>query len=180
MRRSLASRRAARAALFAWAIVAPCALLSTREARASGSWFPTETTRVPIGLNLGAAGGGGRGTGLLLGGELSVVHWMDGLWFGGYVDMLRDFTRRSSRFSAGGEIGYWLVGMDAGFVHDLSNGTSGYRVRGLVSVSVVSLYAGGGELFGGGTSTGFVEVGALLKWAIIERADGSGWRLGIP
>lgn len=155
-------------------------LLAPSEARASGSWIPSETTRVPFGLNVGAAGGGARPTGALLGAELSVVHWRDGLWFGGYVDMLRDFERRSSRLSAGGEVGYWIAGVDAGFVHDFANDASGFRVRGLASLSLVSLYGGGGRLYGGGASTGFVELGLLLKWAIFERADGSGWRFGIP
>jgi len=164
------------------AVVALSSLVATSEARASGSWFPVETTRVPVGLNLGAAGGGGQGVGALLGGEASVVQWSDGFWYGGYVDMLHDFARRSSRLSAGGEIGYWLFGVDAGFVHDFAAGASGFRVRGLASIAVVSLYGGGGRLYGGGggASTGFVEVGVLLKWAILERADGSGWRLGFP
>lgn len=135
---------------------------------------------MPIGLNLGAAGSAGQGVGALLGGEASIVHWSDGFWYGGYVDVLRDFSRRSSRLGAGGEIGYWFAGVDAGFVHDFADGASGFRLRGLASIALVSLYGGGGRLYGGGASTGFVEGGVLLKWAILERADGSGWRFWSP
>ena len=150
------------------------AALWQSEALASGSWVPKEATFTPLGLNLGATWGG-KDSGGLLGGELSVVQWLDGIWFGGYGDMLHDFGRDRNRLSLGGEFGYWIGGIDAGWVRDLGTGANGFRVRAIASLFFISAYAGGGALYKDNAHESLYEMGLLLKFPIFSREGNEGW-----
>lgn len=142
------------------------------EARASGSWVPSDETHVPLGLNLGFSPGAGAS---LLGGELSVAHWDDGFWYGGYTDFVHDFGRDTHRIGLGGEAGLLILGVDAGALYDTATATLGYRARGLATLGVIAAYAGGGELPGAAGAPTFWEFGLLLKAPVLSHRVNGQW-----
>jgi len=82
--------------------------------------------------------------GLILGGELSLVHLDHGTWMGGYVDMARDFGLGAMRVSLGAEAGFSLVGLDAGALLEYADDhyTPGIRLRVLAGGGWMTLYVG--------------------------------------
>jgi hypothetical protein len=146
-------------------------------ASASGNWVPHDETHLPIGLNVGYAAGDPP-SGALLGGEISLVRWHDGFWYGVYGDYLQAFGPGGGRLSVGGEAGVFFLGVDGGYVRDLSVDANGWRVRGLLSALLITGYGGGGGLSVGRGEASFWEVGVLLKVPLFSRSDGRedwGW-----
>ena len=123
----------------------------------------------PVGFNFGGAiHGEGVSNGFLLGAEGSLVHFDAsdlGLWVGGYVDALGDFGADALRASIGPEIGYRLVGVDAGYVLDVSplGVHHGICVRPVVTVAIFALYGRFGYLFTREEAPTFGEIGLLVK-----------------
>lgn len=153
--------------------------------------LPDLISTVPVGLNLGGTWGSSRGG--ILGGEVSVAQMRHGLWFGAYADALRDFGRKTSLASVGGEVGVAFFGVDAGYVRDFGAGASGYRVRGTASWWSVpgessrraplqfTIHGGGGVIGQGEDARSFYEAGLLLKFALLWNGnDSGGWRLLSP
>lgn len=127
---------------------------------------------VSAGVNLGAALHEGN-NGFLLGGELSIpfVRASGGdpegdmrsryLWAGLYTDVARDFAIDATRFTIGPEIGYSIVGLDGGFVHQFGDAAvSGYAIRPVVTIGFATAYFRH-ERFSDGTTN---EFGVLLKF----------------
>jgi hypothetical protein len=125
---------------------------------------------IPVGVNVGAALRRDGANGLLLGGEASFVRYYHrhrkGLYFGGYLDYLRDFGAGIHRISVGPEVGWLFGGLDAGPVVELGGGRTefGARARVFASIAVVTIYAG--ELCRVTTAEArwTTEVGMLLKF----------------
>lgn len=112
-----------------------------------------------LGLGLGTAG-------LLLGGEVSVVHQTtEFAWFGAYVDAVHDFGRDHTRFSLGPELGWSAFGLDAGYL--LSNSGNdlrhGVTLRPLVSIGYVTLFGRFSKHVNVGGRV-WSELGVLLKY----------------
>ncbi len=151
--------------------------LTASPAEASGRWVPDDELHLPVGLNVGYAGGDGPDS-ALLGGEISLVHWYGGLWYGLYGDYLHAFGPDAGRLSLGGEAGLFIFGVDGGYVRDLKAEANGWRVRGLLSAVLITGYGGGGGLTVGRRTVDFWEVGVLLKVPLFSRTDGReewGW-----
>jgi hypothetical protein len=123
----------------------------------SGTWLST-------GANVGAALHAGKAA-LVLGAEASVVGWAHGGFMGLYADGLRDFGEDRTRFSLGPELGYWVFGLDFGYLADVGEGRfrHGGVIRPFLTIAVVTPYARFGfrEERDGGL---FQELGVLLKW----------------
>ncbi len=122
-------------------------------------------------LMLGPNVGGGfhKASGLLLGGELSFVHFDDGIWFGLYTDVLYDQGMQRTRFSIGPEVGLGPFGVDFGYVSELgADPQQGWRVRGLLSAVFITAYAGPGRLHNGSQPVDFWEAGLLFKVPIVQ------------
>lgn len=123
----------------------------------------------PAGVVIGASQHPAQSNGLVLGVEQSLVHQRGpraGWWGGLYADLLRDFGSSTTRFSAGPELGYGLIGVDGGFVTFLQGSADrGVQGRLLFSLGVLSLYGRAGWL-PTGAHPSFTEVGLLIKWPI--------------
>lgn len=125
----------------------------------------TRTYAVMLGPNVG--GSFHASPGLLVGGELSFVHFNDGVWFGLYTDVLYDQGLSRTRFSVGPEVGLGPFGVDFGFVRELgADPRQGWRVRGVLSAVFISAYAGPGLIRAGEQKVDFWEAGLLFKTPI--------------
>ncbi len=145
-------------------------------------------TFASAGIGLGTAfapescDGGDCDEGFVLGVETSVgvlVEWSRGdeeqrmqdlfdldklIWFGGYVDVARDFGADATRASLGPEIGRGVAGIDTGIVLERGDATRwGWRVRPALAMAAVSFYVGYTR-FSSGTDRNLIDVGVLLKW----------------
>jgi hypothetical protein len=122
------------------------ATLSPTAARADRFLQEQSGYALLLGPNIG--GSFHKTPGALLGAELSLVHFDDGVWFGFYGDFLQDLGLRRSRWSFGPEMGLGPFGLDVGYVGELddNNPRRGFRIRGLLSAFLVSAYLGTGML----------------------------------
>ncbi|MBI5537227.1 MAG: hypothetical protein HY898_31185 [Deltaproteobacteria bacterium] len=129
-----------------------------------GPKFPVQGWYLPVGLNVGGAFHH-ESRGMILGAETSVAYYRRGWWMGVYTDVLRDFGNDRTRWSVGPELGFSFVGIDGGFLTQLGEDKvyTGYQIRGLVTMSLLSLYGRGGWLPSHPSEQGFAEVGVLLK-----------------
>jgi len=101
------------------------------------------------------------------GGELSLVRLSEAKFFGFYGDGYRDFGARRSYTTAGVELGYRYVGIDAGAAARLGSGRVEWGATGRVfaTVGLVSLYgryAYFADVTGGGHEH-VVQIGGLVK-----------------
>lgn len=103
---------------------------------------------------------------MLLGAEASVVRQTtEFVWYGGYVDGVRDFGRDQTRFSIGPEVGWSAFGLDAGYLLLVTDGSvsHGITMRPLVSLGYVTLFGRfSKDLTAGGRV--WSELGLLLKY----------------
>jgi hypothetical protein len=122
-------------------------------------------------LNVGGNCGGSFGTpggGGFAGAELSLNRLLQGAWMGLYGDAVYDFGWTVGLLSAGPQIGYGIVGVDAGGAllvgrHGTQTGAAG---RVLLSAGVVAFFGRYAYLFDSEAHLG--QVGILVKlpvWA---------------
>lgn len=123
-----------------------------------------------IGLNLGGTIHGGT-AGVVVGGEASYVWLNHHIWRGFYGDALYDTSHERMRFSAGGELGYSILGIDAGALLEISPvPLVGARIRPLLTFGLVSAYFGL-DVFprtGNGIRTEG-EIGILVKLPVVRK-----------
>lgn len=131
----------------------------------------------PVGASLGAAFHPEGSTGIALGAEASLValevveqKWfsLPRFWRGGYLDVVYDRQAGRGRVSAGPEIGYACVGLDAGLVTQLGGaGTHvGFAIRPILTFGWIAAYLRVGFVPGDATVSRFTELGLLFKWPI--------------
>lgn len=139
------------------------AVLSPTSARADRFFEEQSGYALLIGPNVGGAFH--KSSGALLGGELSFVHFDNGVWFGFYGDILQDLGRKHARWSFGPEMGIGPFGLDVGYLREMDTEalSQGFRIRGLLSAFVVSAYVGSGMLAEGNQRFYFREGGLLFK-----------------
>lgn len=131
----------------------------------SPGWF------LPLGVNLGVGLDEGD-VGFLLGGELSAVYLESTTWFGFYGDTLYDFGSSSIRSSVGIEGGWFVVGVEAGYVlqiDDAGNVLHGLRLSGLLTSGLISGYLRWERMIRDESQLdrpNIFELGVLLKWPI--------------
>ena len=122
-------------------------------------------------LNVGGNCGGSFGTpggGGFAGAELSVNRLFQGAWMGAYGDAVYDFGWEVGLLSAGPQVGYGVVGVDAGPAllvgrRDTQAGAAG---RVLLSAGVVAFFGRYAHLFDSGAH--LAQAGLLVKlpvWA---------------
>jgi hypothetical protein len=142
------------------------------DAQASGSPVGSgygDAVWMPVGANIGAASHLGRGTGLLLGGEVSFVDLRSLDDFnlvpqGGFIDFLHDSQSETWRLSFGPElVACPFVGFDAGLVVELGPRATelGARLRYFMAFVLVTPYVGSTVMFSG--QPAIVEAGVLVK-----------------
>jgi hypothetical protein len=124
-------------------------------------------------MNLGAGIHPTQGTNLLIGGEVSVIDLRRNrdarLRLGAYVDMLRDQSSKTWRWSAGPEILIApFVGIDAGVIVETGGPASrlGTRIRYFAASFLVTPYFGTDLLFTG-ENRWVLEAGVLLKYPFL-------------
>src|SRR5262249_40259615 len=133
------------------------------------SLVPDKGLFLPVGVNVGGALHPSieGGSGVLFGGEVSLVYCDTAryFWGGGYVDVLRDFSARATRFSTGPEFGWGPIGIDLGYLGQGGSGgySNGFTGRFLLTAVFVTAYARWGHLFDDPRERNFGEFGALLK-----------------
>jgi hypothetical protein len=120
---------------------------------------------LPIGVSTGLTLHGKVGG--YLGGELSFVH-LEGrslFWIGGYTDVLHDFLVDTTRATVGPEIGIGSLGLDGGFLLELSRtgARPGFALRPVLSLPWLSLTGRIGYLAAPGGHEVFGEAGLLFK-----------------
>lgn len=124
---------------------------------------PPSGLYLPVGLSTGASFG--PSTNFYVGAEASAVYlWRSLYWLGAYADLSRQVGASAWRMGAGPELGYGLVGVDAGYVLE-SAGSSrrhGFAARAVLGSAPIALVCRGGTL-GGDV---FMELGLLLKWPV--------------
>ncbi len=86
----------------------------------------------------------------------------DGMYFGVYFDGVHDFDRQSGRLSTGATAGWFLGGIDIGYLVDLhpDGPHHGLSTRIFGSIGLLTLYVRYGFL---PQSNDFVEVGLMIK-----------------
>jgi hypothetical protein len=148
--------------------------------------FDLSGVYLPVGIGVGAALRSQGASGLLIGGEVSLLRfWGDRHHFLGlYADYLYDRGVRTHRVSAGPELGLsWrvlAVGLDAGPVLEMDGDRSrvGVRPRLFASFLVFIAYAGETIRLTDREARFATEVGVLLKFPIPLAAcasDGCSW-----
>ena len=151
----------------AHSLVAGALLLTTLTA-VPAAWADEGSYRsyaVMLGPNIG--GSFHKTPGLLVGGEVSFVHFKDGVWFGLYTDVLYDQGLQRTSLSLGPELGLGPFGVDFGYVRELgAEPMQGWRVRGLLSAVFITAYAGPGVIRGNAPKVEFWEAGLLFKTPI--------------
>lgn len=134
-------------------------------ALADGGPKITDSLWMPVGVNLGwAVNPSPVRNGFLIGPEVSLVYLdQKGWWAGAYTDALYDGGSERARISAGGEVGYAILGIDLGYVTTLrGEREQGFRARAMLSLAAVHLYGGAGRL----SDSTYGELGVLLKFPI--------------
>ena len=117
----------------------------------------------------GATGGasfGSTSNGGYLGAEVSVARLLRGWWYGLYADAEYDFGMGTPTVSLGPEFGYWVLGVDGGVgIRPGEDETFavGPRIRGLLTVGLVSLYYRHAYWPGDRENRTVRQVGLLLK-----------------
>lgn len=117
-----------------------------------------------VGANVGL---GLSQSAFVLGGEVSVVRQTtEFVWFGAYVDGVRDFGRDQTRFSVGPEVGWSCLGLDAGYLLlSGANGVAhGITLRPLVSMGYVTLFGRFSKELTSSNTKIWSELGLLLKY----------------
>jgi hypothetical protein len=142
---------------------AAVALAAAGEARAGG--FDLNGIWSPVGVALGGSFNGQDRGGFFLGPEASVVYFSDGVWAGGFADVLWDFGSDQLRHTIGPELGFGPLGVDFGYLGVLQDGDyrPGYAARGMLTFSLISVYGRYGHVFDDAPIPTFGEVGVLLK-----------------
>lgn len=144
------------------------------QARADFSWgsdSQLDKLYFPVGLNLGSAGHQESTRAAVIGVEASLVRLftrdtrMRFLWVGGYADALYDGKNEAIRFSLGPELGVSILGLDGGIVMQSGHDT-GYTVRALLTMSLLSGYYRWIRFPGQQRDAPVNEVGVLLKLPI--------------
>jgi len=160
---------------FAIAVVLACLVMAaSADCRADDrDWIP-DGWFAPIGVNLGTSLHDSDTSGLILGGEASLVYLTDItlLWAGGYVDGFHDFGTGASRFSIGPEVGWMFGGIELGYLTQWFDKRfhHGFRAGVVLTLGLISAYCRWGHLFGLPDESDFAELGVLLKFPFpIER-----------
>jgi hypothetical protein len=93
---------------------------------------------------------------------------LDGtFWWGGYVDLLRDFGRDTTRLTLGPEAGYTVVGADGGLLLEFGDKTrTGFVIRPVLTAGIVTLFYRYGHYFDSDPDNRFHELGVLVKWGL--------------
>jgi len=170
--------RAAAPLLLAAAIV--CAAGPAAQAdvapRVRGGWYGM------AGLTLGGAIHPTHDSGLVAGLEGSLVH-LDvsdtGLWAGGYADVLFDTGTKVFRASVGPELGWFMLGLDGGWVIEGNGDGSrqGLTGRLVLTLGALGLYGRWVHLFEEPAERDFGEVGVLVKIPLLTPSgQRSRWR----
>lgn len=152
---------------------AALALAAAGEARASG--FDIDGVWAPVGVELGGSFNGQDRGGFFVGPEVSVVYFQHGIWAGGFADATWDFGSEQLRHAIGPELGFGPFGVDFGYLGVLQDGAyrPGYAARGMLTLSLITVYGRYGHVFDDAPIPSFGEVGVLLKVPIpvaIERS----------
>lgn len=147
------------------AIVCAVAFAALSPASARADRFLQEQSGYALLLGPNIGGAFHQNPGALLGAELSLVHFDDGVWFGFYGDFVQDMGLRKARLSVGPELGIGPFGLDVGYLRELGDGRprQGFRIRGLLSAFLVSAYLGTGMLALDDQRFHFREGGLLFK-----------------
>lgn len=123
---------------------------------------------LPVGITLGGSYQLDGRSGFVIGAEVSLATFRadSGLWYGLYMDGVADLGPKAFRMSVGGEVGWSVFGLDAGFLATFQDGTTagGFQLRGLFTLSYVAAYARVGWLPDGPLEGSFGEFGLLLKF----------------
>lgn len=121
-------------------------------------------TFVLTGASLGAAFD--HGTGFLGGGEISVAHFGTAAWYGGYADVLYDTQHERLQLGVGGEAGLSVIGLDAGIVVEPTRPALDLRIRGALTVGVISFCLGPVIPLTQRDRDSWIELSVLLKWPL--------------
>jgi hypothetical protein len=149
-------------------------------ARAFAHPFPDTNHYLPVGLAIGGAIHPVVDNGFLIGGEFSYARLNpddQGFWVGGYVDALWDTGPGAFRFSTGPEIGWAFLGVDGGYIGQVSDSgyTHGVAVRPMLTLAFITLAGRYGHLFGDVRERDFGEITVLLKIPIPIGVKKRGW-----
>ncbi|MEJ7728328.1 MAG: hypothetical protein WKG00_03855 [Polyangiaceae bacterium] len=112
---------------------AAVALTAVGEARAGG--YDLNGIWSPVGVALGGSFDGQDRGGFFVGPEASVVYLSDGVWAGGFADVVWDFGSDQLRHAIGPELGFGPFGVDFGYLGVLQDGD--YREGAVQSAELV-------------------------------------------
>jgi hypothetical protein len=154
---------------FALFVLAAC--LSARDASAQDVPLtgPPPGWYLPVGINAGFAVLAKSSPGAVVGAEASVVHLGDQeSWLGAYVDAAYITNENATRFSAGPEIGFFIFGLDGGFLDVIDHGRdlAGFTLRPMLTLGVVAIYARWDHTFSRDDREDGAQIGILLKLPI--------------
>jgi hypothetical protein len=127
-------------------------------------WF------LPTGINLGVAIDPRQpSASFIAGAEVSAAYLFGTAWAGLYGDGLYDVSAGSARVSAGAEVGWFLLGLEAGYTTHLTSdnpATHGLRLGAIFSFGLGATYTRWSYFPTTPPSlpAHLVEVGVLLKW----------------
>lgn len=128
--------------------------------RPKSGWY------LPVGVGTGLALHEAK-SGAYLGVEASAVHFSNEtrFWIGGFGDTLYDFSNDRTRFGFGPELGLGPVGIDGGFLGELTGSRRrvGFEVRPVLTLSVIALSGRIAHLVDAGSTETFGELGVVLK-----------------
>ena len=141
-------------------------LAATTLAGADAAPIPGPGQYGVVGINAGVSGHQVKSNGFVFGAEASFPYLFESVsWVGLYGDVLRDFGDSSTRFSVGPEVGWGPFGIDGGLlVRTMESATRmGWQMRGLLTLGVIALYAGYGNVPNDPEDRGITQFGMLLK-----------------
>lgn len=136
-------------------------LLLAPASAAAGKSLPDNGVYFSPGLLVGGAKSFGAGSGLNVGGEISISYYMGGS-LGGVVDGLYDLERNAGRAMVGPLVAFGTWGFDGGYLVEVGEGDShhGGAIRAFLTLGYFSVYVRYGILAG---APDLVEGGVLLK-----------------
>jgi hypothetical protein len=135
-------------------------LLTSGAAHAKKDREPDHGIYVSPGVLVGGAKTFEGGTGLSVGGEVSVSYFMGGA-VGGVVDGLYDLEREAGRVMVGPMLTFGTWGFDGGYLLEVGEGSRhGGAFRAFVTLGYVCVYLRYGALV---DARDYVEGGLLLK-----------------